>query len=111
MAKLFNDIIIYVLVLSIYSLYLQVTTLNGGKINIRENEKFSTNGGGISPNTTGTGEFKRKLSKREKKELKKQEKINKLKNKENSKGPPGSTEEGVAEKLYTGKRSTCQKRL
>ena len=70
---------------------------------MRENEKFSTNGGGISPSTTGTGEFKRKLSKREKKELKKQEKINKLKNKENGKGSAVSTEEGVAEKLYTGK--------
>merc|ERR1712226_494039 len=57
---------------------------------------------GISPSTTGTGEFKRKLSKREKKELKKQEKLNKIKNKENNnKGISGQTEEGVAEKLYT----------
>ena len=61
--------------------------------------------GGFSPNTTGTGEFKRKLSKREKKELKKQEKLNKVKNKENGhKGTPAQNEEGVAEKLYTGKK-------
>ena len=43
------------------------------------------------------GEFKRKLSKREKKELKKQEKQNKLKNKENNKN------QSMAEKLYTGR--------
>ena len=45
--------------------------------------------------------FKRKLSKREKKELKKAEKAAKVadaKNKVN-----GGTEEGVADKLYTGK--------
>ena len=78
--------------------------MNGGKTNSRENEKLSANAGGISPNTAGTGEFKRKLSKREKKELKKQEKLNKLKNKENSsKGSDGAPDEGVAEKLYTGK--------
>jgi len=41
--------------------------------------------------------FKRKLSKREKKQLKKQEKINKQKEKD------GGKQEGVAEKLYTGK--------
>ena len=78
--------------------------MTGGKTNGKENEKLLGNGGGISPGGAGTGEFKRKLSKREKKELKKQEKMNKLKNKENaSKGSAG--DEGVAEKLYTGK--TC----
>ena len=78
---------------------------NGGKGNGRDNEKLSVNAGGNSPNNTGTGEFKRKLSKREKKELKKQEKLNKLKNKENGiKGTDGTTDEGVAEKLYTGKQ-------
>ena len=40
--------------------------------------------------------FKRKLSKREKKALKKQEKQNKIKEKDNK-------DEGVAEKLYTGR--------
>ena len=82
----------------------QTGSLNGNKGGGKENEKVSANSGGISPNTTGTGEFKRKLSKREKKELKKQEKLNKIKNKENNnKGISGQTEEGVAEKLYTGK--------
>ena len=80
------------------------SSLTGGKGNFRENEKLSGTAQGISPNTTGAGEFKRKLSKREKKELKKQEKMNKLKNKENSnKGSNGAGDEGVAEKLYTGK--------
>merc|ERR1712110_64847 len=73
---------------------------NGGKSS-KEHEKIQANGGGFSPNIA-TGEFKRKLSKREKKELKKQEKINKSKNKENgSKGSTGAADEGVAEKLYT----------
>merc|ERR1712110_643768 len=42
---------------------------NGGKSS-KEHEKIQPNGGGFSPNIA-TGEFKRKLSKREKKELKK----------------------------------------
>ena len=68
---------------------------------------MSGNGGGVSPGALATGEFKRKLSKREKKELKKQEKINKLKNKENAnRGNSGTGDESVAEKLYTGKNTT-----
>lgn len=46
-----------------------------------------------------SGEFKRKLSKREKKALKKQEKQNKL-TKDKDSGKDG--ESSVAEKLYTG---------
>ena len=82
---------------------LQTGSLNGGKGSGKEHD-IAVNSGGLSPNATGTGEFKRKLSKREKKELKKQEKLNKVKNKENSnKGIGAQNEEGVAEKLYTGK--------
>ena len=88
-----------------FSLHSKAGSLNGGKGNSRDNEKLSVNAGGNSPNNPGTGEFKRKLSKREKKELKKQEKMNKLKNKENgNKGIDGAGDEGVAEKLYTGKQ-------
>lgn len=88
----------------IISLYTKAGLSNGGKGNSRDNEKLSVNAGGNSPNNTGTGEFKRKLSKREKKELKKQEKLNKIKNKENGNKGMDGADEGVAEKLYTGKR-------
>merc|ERR1712088_975042 len=72
-----------------------------GKGSGKEHE-IVVDSGGLSPNATGTGEFKRKLSKREKKELKKQEKLNKVKNKENNNKRIGAqNEEGVAEKLYT----------
>merc|ERR1719367_2501632 len=80
----------------------QTGSLNGGRGIIKENEKLPGNSGGLSPNTQATGEFKRKLSKREKKELKKQEKLNKVKNKEiSNKGNSAQNDEGVAEKLYT----------
>ena len=86
-----------------YKLMLQTGSLNAGKGSGKEHD-IAVNSEGLSPNATGTGEFKRKLSKREKKELKKQEKLNKVKNKENSnKGIGAQNEEGVAEKLYTGK--------
>ena len=56
--------------------------------------------------------FKRKLSKREKKQLKKQEKLNKMKAAENGGNGHEAGNEGVAEKLYTGRRkNSCSVEL
>ena len=55
-----------------------------------------------SSQSSKDGDFKRKLSKREKKAIKKQEKLNKA-NKDKDGGSTKDGESSVAEKLYTGK--------
>ena len=54
-----------------------------------------------SQQSSKDGDFKRKLSKREKKAIKKQEKLNKA-NKDKDGGSTKDGESSVAEKLYTG---------
>lgn len=61
-----------------------------------------TNAQGVGFTSEGSS-FRRKLSKREKKQIKKQEKLSRLKSLEQDENAAPGDQNGVAEKLYTGR--------
>lgn len=65
----------------------------------RIDDKTNAQGVGFAEGTS----FRRKLSKREKKQIKKQEKLSRLKSVEQDENTVPVDQNGVAEKLYTGK--------
>lgn len=62
-----------------------------------------TNAQGVGFSSADGSSFHRKLSKREKKQMKKQEKLGRLKGLEQDENAVPVDQNGVAEKLYTGK--------